>query len=1230
MSYLQKLIVSVFALSLLAILIGPGSTAALALDDGPFQSEAESNGSAGDSRVYIVQLIDPPLASYHGGISDLAATNAAERGERKLDANSADSLAYLDYLSQRQAGTVLQASALLGRPVQPLFTYQAAFNGFAAEMTAAEAAIIAGMDGVAQVQPDKMRQLHTDVGPTWIGAPTIWNGSASGGTATKGEGITVGVIDTGFNLDHPSFAAVGPIDGFTHQNPLGAGNFLGLCKTQPTKFKCNNKLIGYYIFTGETTEDTQGHGSHTGSTAAGNTVSALFNIAPSNPFAYTANISGVAPHANIIGYDACLDDAGCPLVSLLDAIDQATLDGVDVINYSIGGSPNDPWLDADALAFLAAMDAGITPVTSAGNSGPAPSTLGSPGDAPWVLTVAASTHNRSSVTILGPLSGGGSQPPPNMSGQGLSTPYGPAPIVYAGDFGDAFCLNPFPAGAWTNGEIVVCDRGGIARVAKGSNVKAGGAGGLVLVNTLPGESVNADAHFIPAVHLDNDQGDLLKAWLATGTGHTASIQGTLFDFAPANGDIMAGFSSRGPVTITTNSVIKPDVTAPGVSVLAAYRSGSGPSGASDPWMSEYNFESGTSMSSPHTAGSAALIKALHPDWSPSEIKSALMTTAIRQVRKEDGVNPATYFDAGSGRVDLTAAARAGMIFDETADDFAAANPSNGGDPASLNLPSLANSHCADQCTWTRIVRNPTSVPLSFSPAYIGVGSADFLPSVLNLAPGASAQFEVRLDVSAAAKGQWQFGAITWAEASNLAPDVGLPVAVIPVEPQAELTVSNESIDSELGTGAVVTYTLVISNTGTTELNWEIVTNEADSLAANAVGETCTAPVEIPWLTAIIPAAGATPPDVSTPVQIVLDSTGLAPGQYDASICIESNAAATESLTIPVTLQVVTHAVIAAHPANLAAEQLPNQQTTQLVRISNPGGAALNWEVDESNLGGSASIASTASAQNTVTLYDQINSIGSNAFPSQFFLDFNGQTRGADDFVVPVVDGGWTIGQLIIPGLYTTGDGPARDFDINFYADKNGLPGDLVAGIDNLDPTSDLDGLVAFELPTPVELPPGVYWLSVVANMRFNPGTQQWFWATRVVQSGKPYAWEDTNGLLNKPQCATWKPGASVCGVGGGQDPDALFRILGRKGITPCVQRSDMPWAEVSPASGVTAKGGNAELVVTFDSTGLAEGFYVGHLCIESDAPGHGLTPISVRLKVVDELSPRLYLPVLLR
>ncbi|HVM17576.1 MAG TPA: S8 family serine peptidase [Gaiellaceae bacterium] len=738
---------------------------------------AASPAASTERAVHVVVLDEAPLAVYRGGIDGLAATDPAVTGASRLDPDAAASRAYREFLASRQDAVLAAAGATVGRSLEPLHRYDAVLNGFAVRLSPAEAALVEDVPGVSRVVQEFHRELLTDAGPEWIGAPGVWSGSDTGGVAgTKGEGVVVGVIDTGINHDHPSFAEVGPVDGYVHRNPRG--RFYGACDPVLGAPLCNDKLIGAWDFTGTTPEDTNGHGSHTAGTSVGNVLDARLD-APTTRI--ERRISGVAPHANLITYKACITT--CPISAILASINQATLDRVDVINYSIGGASSDPWSDLDAVAFRNARAAGVFVATSAGNSGPGAATMGSPADAPWVTAVGASTHNRDFPNSLVGMTGGGSAAPGDMRGKGVTAGYGPARIVYAGDYGSPLCgegpaapdgssaINPFPPGTF-NGEIVVCDRGTYGRVAKGQNVKEGGAGGYVLVNDqASGDSLTGDAHVLPGVHLTYRQGLALKAWLASGTGHTARITGMSVDESPQNGDVMASFSSRGP-NPSVRDLIKPDVTAPGVDILAAFNT------VNPTAPPEYGVISGTSMSSPHTAGAAALLRALRPQWTPDEVRSALVTTAKYDgVRKEDAATAADPFDMGGGRIDLTRAGRAGLVLDETVANYEAADPAAGGSPAALNLPTLAHGACPGTCTWTRVVRSSAATTVTWTAAAAGSEGLSLAvePSSFTLAPGATQT--VRVTATAADGNAWRFGRVTLTPSVAGVPAAHLTVAV---------------------------------------------------------------------------------------------------------------------------------------------------------------------------------------------------------------------------------------------------------------------------------------------------------------------------------------------------------------------------------------------------------------------------------------------------------------------
>lgn len=748
---------------------------------------------ASEPALYIILLEAPPLASYRGGIDGLAPTSAAVQGQGKLDVDSAASVAYLAYLDQQRALAIDGVSQALGRTIDVAYEYKAALNGFSAEMTPAEAAQVARLSGIKLVEREQEYELQTDAGPAWMGAPGIWNGTDTGGLpGTEGEGVVVGVIDTGIDPWNPSFADVGD-DGYDHTNPKG--QFYGVCdptNTDPPAgvspydptFPCNDKLIGAWGYDGVNEgdpRDSNGHGSHTASTAAGNVVNGAI-IAPPTGITFSADISGVAPHANIIAYAAC-----CTSPALAAAIDQVVLDEVDVVNYSIGSNDPtpDPWSSANAVAWLAAREAGIFVATSNGNNGPGDETTGSPSDLPWLTAVGANSHNRAFPNNLEIDDGNGGV---TIEGQGISPGYGPAPIVYSIDYADVLTATEddvrlcapgaFPAGTF-DGEIVVCERGTYGRVAKGQSVKDGGAGGYILaqpeeVGGGPGAVAN-DTHVLPGLHIDYFEYQDLKAVVTASGMFSGTITGAVKDVDDAYGDIMAAFSSRGANRGVMRDYIVPNVTAPGRAIWAAYHQGEGGDG-------DYTFNviQGTSMSSPHVAGAGALMKALHPSWTPAQIESALMTTSRNNILDDDGQTIATPFAQGSGHVDLTKAGRAGFVLDVTAVEFQAANPATGGSVKALNLSSMGDSKCLGDCSWTRVLSSTQPTTVTWTASVTGTMGLTVEPSSFDLPAGGTQMVTVTADVTGLPVEEWVFGTVTLTPSDGDISEGHFPVAALPV------------------------------------------------------------------------------------------------------------------------------------------------------------------------------------------------------------------------------------------------------------------------------------------------------------------------------------------------------------------------------------------------------------------------------------------------------------------
>lgn len=419
---------------MLAIALGLGLP--LATDDAAARSAAvasEKTQSQAQARsTWIVVFEEAPAASFRGfGPEErlrpkLAPTSPAATGADRYDSASPEARAYVDYLEDLRGIRLADFAEQLGRPVEPIYTYVHATNGVALSLTAAEAETLRSQPGVRSVSPDFKRQLQTNRGPQWINADDIWSGSVTG-TARRGEGVIVGVLDSGINRTHTAFGGAG------HINPLGS--YRGYCVSTPSA--CNNKLIGLWDFTVDNSgiadpNDINGHGTHVAATAAGNE--------------FGAGYSGVAPRANIIVYRGCASDTdgSCQGSALIRGIDQAVADGVHVINYSIGGTLEDPWEYVgepqydDAEAFLSAREAGVIIAAAAGNAGPNPGTVRNPGNAPWTFGVAAATHDRNGVNnadLIADFSGRGPVVPfsvikPDITGPGVS-------IISAGITGSA-------------------------------------------------------------------------------------------------------------------------------------------------------------------------------------------------------------------------------------------------------------------------------------------------------------------------------------------------------------------------------------------------------------------------------------------------------------------------------------------------------------------------------------------------------------------------------------------------------------------------------------------------------------------------------------------------------------------------------------------------------------------------------------------------------------------------
>jgi subtilisin family serine protease len=687
---------------------------------------------------YIVLMDGAPAAAYRGGVRGLDAT--APAGSQTFDADSRDARRYAAHLRREQNAVADAVGA------EPYYNYTASLNGFAAELTARQASALSRSAGVAAVVQDNIRQPDTVNSPRFLGLTGplgLWRRvGGSNSTNGAGRGVVVGVIDSGINSQSPSFASTG--------TPRPA-SFTGTCDTGVAGdnggFSCNDKLIGAHYYTagqnddiweGEylSPEDVDGHGSHTASTAAGN--SGVRMTVDGRDFGLG---SGMAPAARVAAYKVCWADdsddgsAGCADSDSVAAIDQAVADGVDVINFSISGAVESS-IDLVEVAFMYAADAGVFVATSAGNRGPDASTVAHP--SPWVTTVAASTHTVNENTLV--LENG-----QRFIGASITEGIGSTPMILSEDApaagvpveDAALCLPGSLDSAEVTGKMVVCDRGVNARAEKSQTVRLAGGVAMVLVNVTEG-SLNADLHSIPSIHLPHTDRPAIRTYVETDPTPTGAIEETNAGSTTPPPPTIATFSSRGPSLASDGDLLKPDIAAPGVDVLAAVA----PEGNNG---RDFDFISGTSMASPHIAGLAALIIQKHPQWSPMVVKSAMMTTAGNLSNSSDP------FEMGAGHVKPRSFMDPGLAFDSDFDDWedfltgqGLPLTDNPVDASNFNTASVAVNHMAGSETVTREVTNVDNRASTYSFARSGLGGirTSVKPSTFTLQPGQSQRVRI--------------------------------------------------------------------------------------------------------------------------------------------------------------------------------------------------------------------------------------------------------------------------------------------------------------------------------------------------------------------------------------------------------------------------------------------------------------------------------------------------------
>ncbi len=768
---------------------------------------------------YLIELRGAPVAAYEGGLAGLAATRPAAGS--KLDMASARVQAYRAYLDAKTSSVAAKVPA-----ARITYRFGVVVHGFSAMLTPDELRQLRADPAVKSISADEPMQLDSSYTTSQflgLGKPGgVWSRQDALGRDLKGEDVIIGIVDSGVWPENVTVSdRVGPdgkpvpyydTTGTVVYNPLPAGRFRGTCQAGEafTAAMCNNKLVGAEAF--QTTflaenptnvwpgeylspRDEDGHGTHTMTTAGGNANSRV------TVSGVDFEATGVAPRARLAAYKVCnalTQPNGtrrntCYLSDTTAAIEKATADGVDVINYSIGGSPTAVTGFVEN-AMLGAAKAGVFVAASAGNSGPGNTVAHI---SPWVTTVGNSTHDRYSEAVVTLGNGATAQ---GGSWQTAGVPS--APLILARDAGvTAYadlktradelalqrCYNAADRAtdgataaaaidpAKVAGKILVCIRGGNVFVNKAQVARDAGAVGVIFQNVTAAfpaaggpsaQSVFALALVLPAVHLPSSAEAAVLNYAATA-GATASFAGSV-PVAGVVAPIMAGTSSRGPNQGDAN-ILKPDITAPGTDIIASYTAANvtaaeraaliagtavGGQGAA--------LLSGTSMSSPHVAGAAALLKQANPSWSQAAIKSALMTSAVQTVKLASGAADTNRWGFGSGHLEPQGAVSTSLVFDITPSEYDAyaAGFLNGRE---LNLPSITFGNVLGAATTVRTLSNRGSSAVTLNAAASLPGfDVMVTPSTLTIPAGGSANFSVRVVKQAATPfNSYRFGDVVW-------------------------------------------------------------------------------------------------------------------------------------------------------------------------------------------------------------------------------------------------------------------------------------------------------------------------------------------------------------------------------------------------------------------------------------------------------------------------------------
>ncbi|KAL3539020.1 hypothetical protein ACH5RR_002386 [Cinchona calisaya] len=703
-----------------------------------------------------------------------------------------------------------------------LYSYKHGFSGFAAVLQPSQAASIADLPSVVRVIPNKILRLHTTRSWDFLHLEPIVNEGILL-RAQYGVGSVIGVFDSGIWPESESFTDEKMEDIPPH--------WKGICQEgeEFNHSSCNRKIIGarWYVKGYEaefgnidkeegsveflSPRDATGHGTHTSSTAAGTCVENANFMGLAQGLA-----RGGAPSAALAVYKVCWSFGGCSSADILAAFDDAIFDGVDVISMSLGSVP--PLLtyvaDVVAIGSFHAVARGIPVICSGGNSGPYPQTVVN--TSPWLITVAASSIDRAFPTVV---TLGNNI---TLVGQSLYIEkdfdkfY---PIVYGEDItttdGDEDAARSCDAEALNatlaRGKVLLCFESESQRSANAAaiNVRKVDGVGLIFARFPTKEVILCSD--VPCIQLDFALGTTLLTYIGTTNNPIVKFSLPKTSVGQLISPEVALFSSRGPNSLSP-SVLKPDIAAPGVNILAAWSPAASTlppdANGKQPAPLKFKMASGTSMACPHISAIVALLKAIHPTWSPAALKSALVTTAsltdeYGQAAVAEGAPPkqADPFDYGGGHVDANKAIDPGLVYDMTTKDYIHFLCAMGYNDSAISLLSGPHTPCRKTSNFLANFNLPSiSIPelkkcIKVSRTVTNVGPVESIyivriesppgidvavdPPILSFTSSSTKKlkFKVKICPRLRVQGSYSFGNLFWEDGFHV---VKIPLIARPV------------------------------------------------------------------------------------------------------------------------------------------------------------------------------------------------------------------------------------------------------------------------------------------------------------------------------------------------------------------------------------------------------------------------------------------------------------------